>query len=118
MRMTEPLDKQITSVGNVPKLESIYGIAVYDEKDGKVIHIHTILNMEGASPVDYEEKEKEVLEYAKKGLNRDTTKLKVLHAPNMQEISGQYYVNVKDNTLVKIPESEILKKLRDLRKGE
>jgi hypothetical protein len=49
--MTEPLDKQITSVGDVPKLESIYGIAVYDEKDGKVIHMHTILNMKGASPI-------------------------------------------------------------------
>jgi hypothetical protein len=118
MSLTDSFENQYTKVGNVPKLESVYGIALYDPTDGKVIHMHTILNMEGASPVDYQEKEKEVLEYAKKELERDITKLKVLHAPNMQEISGQYYVNVKDNTLVKIPETEILKKLKDLHKGE
>ena len=48
----------------MPKLESVYGIALYDPTDGKIIHMHTILNMEGASPIYPEEKEKEVLEFA------------------------------------------------------
>jgi hypothetical protein len=78
MRLTDPFENQYTKVGNVPKLESDYGIALYDPTDGKVIHMHMILNMEGASPVNPEEKEKEVLEYAKTELNRDITKLYVL----------------------------------------
>ncbi len=114
MRVTEPLDKQITSVGNVPKLESIYGIAVYGKTDGKVIHMHTILNLEGASPIDPQEKEKEVLEHVRTELNHDTSKLSVLHDPNLQDISASYYVNVKEKRLVKIPESEIKKKLKEL----
>ena len=86
-------------------MESIYGIALYDPNDGKIIHMHTILNMEGASSVDPQTKEKE-LEY-------DVTKLSILHAPDLKDISAQYYVNVKEKTLVKIPETEILKRLKE-----
>ncbi len=114
--MTDPFENQYTKIGDVPKLESIYGIVLYDPADGKIAHMHTIINMEGASPVDYQEKEKEVLEYAKTKLKRDVTKLSVLHDPNLGDISAHYYVNVKEKTLIKIPESEIQKKLKDLQK--
>ena len=112
MRLTDPFENQYTKVGKVPKLESVHGIALYDPTDGKIVHMHKILNFEGASPADLQEKEKEVLERARKNLQGDVTKLKVLHTPNMQEISGQYSVNVKENTLVRIPETELLERLR------
>ena len=116
MKLTNPFENQYSTAGKVPKLESVYGIALYDPTDGKIIHMHTILNMEGASPIYPEEKEKEVLEFARTKLKRDTTKLRVLHDPNLKDISAQYYVNVKEATLVKISESEILKKLKDSQK--
>jgi hypothetical protein len=111
--MTEILDNKYVSVGNAPKLESVYGIAVYDPTDGKVVHMHTILNMEGASPINPQEKEKVVLEYVRTELNRDISKLSVLHDTNLQDISANYYVNVNKKKLVKIPESEIEKKLKE-----
>lgn len=116
MRLTDHFENQYTKVGNAPKLESVYGIAIYDPTDGKVIHMHTILNMEGASPIDPQEKEKEVLELVRSELNCDVTNLSVLHDPNLQDISAKYYVNVKEKRLVKIPETEIQKKLKDLQK--
>ena len=82
-------------------MESVYGLALYDPEDGKIVHMHTIVNMEGAPPVNYQEKEKEVLEYARRELERDITKLSVLHAPNLQDISANYYVNVQEKKLVK-----------------
>ena len=114
--MTDPFENQYTNVGNAPKLESIYGIAVFDPADGKVILMHTILNMEGASPIDYQEKEKEVLEFVRSELKRDTTKLSVLHEPNLQDISAQYYVNIEEKRLIKIPESELQKRLKEPQK--
>ena len=43
-------------------------------------------------------------------MNIDTTKLYVLHDPNLNDITAYYHVDVKEKTLVKIPESEIQKK--------
>ena len=96
--------------------ETIVKLILKFRYTGKIIHMHTILNMEGASPVDSQEKAKELLEFAKKELECDITKLSVLHDPNIQDISGQYYVNVNEKTLVKIPESEILKRLKNFQK--
>jgi hypothetical protein len=62
-----------------------------------------------------QEKEKEVLELIRTELNHDTSKLSVLHEPNLQDISASYYVDVKEKRLVRIPETEILK-LNELRK--
>lgn len=95
MELTDPFENQFTTVGKAPKLESIYGIALYDPRDGKIIHMRRILNMKGASRVNPQEKE--VLEFAKKHLEYDVTKLSAIHNPNIQEISGKYYVNVKKN---------------------
>jgi hypothetical protein len=116
--LTDPFENQYLKVGEVPKLESVYGIALYDPSDGKIVYMHRIVNMEGASPVDYQEKEKEVLEFAKTKLKRDVTKLGVLHDANLKDISANYYVNVNEKKLVKIPESEIRKKFEDLGKQE
>src|SRR5688572_4284891 len=116
MRLTEPLENQYTRAGNVPKLESVYGIALYDPADGKVIHMHTILNMEGAYPIDPQVKEKEVLEFVRTELNRDITKLSILHEPNLQNISANYYVNVQEKKLIKIPESEIRDRFKERQK--
>ena len=113
MRLTDPFKNQYNTVGNVAKLESVYGIAMYDATDDKVIHMHTILNMEGPSPIDPQEKEKEVLEFVRTELNRDTTKLSVLHDPNLQDISANYYANIQEKSLVEIPESEIQKRLKE-----
>jgi hypothetical protein len=59
MSLSNPLKNQITSVRNVPKLASIYGIAVYDSYGGKAIQMHTLLIIEGASPLNPQEKAEE-----------------------------------------------------------
>jgi hypothetical protein len=110
--LIERFDSQYTKAGKAPKLESIYGIALYDPKDGKIVYMHRILNMEGASPLEPEKIERELLEFAKKELNYDITKLNVLHDPNIQKISGQYQVDVIKKTLVKIEDFESQKKSR------
>lgn len=104
--LIERFDGQYSKAGKVPKLESIYGVALYDPKDGKIVYMHRILNMEGASPVEPEKKERELLEFAKKELRCDITKLKVLHDPNINEISGEYRVDVRKKSLVKITDAE------------
>jgi hypothetical protein len=117
MKLTDPFENQYFKVGKVPKLGSVHAIALYDPADGKIIHMHRILNMEGATPVDTQEAEKKVLEFVRTELKRDTTKLNVIHDPNLKDISAHYNVNAKEKNLLKIPESEIQKKLKDLQKG-
>ena len=51
--------------------ETIVKLILKFRYTGKIIHKHTILNMEGASPVDSQEKAKELLEFAKKELECD-----------------------------------------------
>ena len=114
--LNDPFENQYIKVGEVPKLESVYGIALYDPADGKIVYMHTIMNMEGASPIDYQEKEREVFEFAETELKHDVTKLSVLHEANLKDISANYYVNVNEKKLVKIPESEI-NKFEDFQKG-
>ena len=103
MRLSDPFENQYSKNGIVPKLESVHGIALYDPVDGQIVHMHTILNFEGASPVDPLEKEREVLEFAGTELNFDVTKLSIIHDRNLKDISANYYVNVREKKLVKVP---------------
>ena len=97
--------------GKTPKLESIYAVAVYEPKDGKIRHMHHVITMENASKVDPQLVEREVIANARKlGYNMDN--LKVLHIPNFKDPRSKYRVDVERKTLIKMPEmtlSEISK---------
>ena len=90
--------------GEAPKLKSIYAVSLYDPKTGTIRHLHRVLSLEGSSPLDPQQIEKNAIANAEK-LGHDVTKLKVLHSPDLQDISGHYRVDVKKTLLVKIDAS-------------
>jgi glycogen debranching enzyme len=92
--MDTDFEKAYAQAGNVPKLKSVYSISLYDPKNGKIHHMHRILNMEGSSPIDPQQVEKNVIAAAKR-LGHDVEKLRVLHAQDLQDISGSYQVDLE-----------------------
>jgi hypothetical protein len=102
--MDTDFDKNYVQVGNVPKLKSVYAISLYDPKDGKIHHMHHVLNMEGSSPMDPKQVEDNVIAMAKK-VGHDVDKLKVLHTPDLKDLSGNFKVDVEKKSLVKVTET-------------
>lgn len=100
--------------GETPKLESIYAVALYDPKDGKIRHMHHVITLENASKTDPQLLERNVIANAKK-LGHNTDSLEVLHVPNFEEDpTSMYQVDVERKTLVKMPEMT----LSEMDKGE
>ena len=107
-----------TQAGEAPKIESIYAIALYDPKDGKIRHMHHVITPENASKkTEPQLLERDVIANAKK-LGHNTDILEVLHIPNLEDPTSMYRVDVERKTLVKISEmtlSEILKNMKKVR---
>jgi hypothetical protein len=108
--MESNIHEMHVQTGDAPKLKSVYAIALYDPNSGKIHHIHHVLTMEGSSPMEPQEVEKNVIATAKK-LGHDVEKLKVLHTQDLQDLSGNYRVDVEKKTLVKLPQRTIPEKV-------
>lgn len=104
--MDMPFDKEYIQTGNAPKLKSVYAISLYDPTDGRICHMHRILNTEGSSPLDPQQMEQNAITNAEK-FGHNVKKLKVLHTPDMQNISGNYRVDLEKKILVKISDPPI-----------
>jgi hypothetical protein len=94
--------------GEIPRLDSIYALALYDPKDGKIRHMHHVITLENASKTDPQLLEKDAIANAKK-LGHNTDSLKVLHLPNFEDPTSVYRVDVERKTLIKIPEMTLSK---------
>jgi hypothetical protein len=94
--------------GKTPNLESIYAISLYDPKNGKILHMHHVLNMEHSSNIEPQQLEKDVVAFAEK-LGHNVKRLKVLHTHDLQDMTLNYRVDVNKKTLVKVSESEFSK---------
>jgi hypothetical protein len=89
-------------IGSRLRLKSAYGIALYDVQNGKIHHLHYIINMGGSVPVDTSAIEKKVLVHAER-LGHDIKTLKILHIPDIKPY-GNYKVDVKNQTLIELPQ--------------
>src|SRR5919197_4142104 len=105
MKINMNFDKNYARSGNAPKLKSVYAISLYDPKDGRIHHMHHVLNMEGSTPMDPKQVEDNVIAMAKK-IGHDVDKLKVLHTPDLQDLSGNFKVDVEKKSLVKVTETK------------
>ena len=101
--MGSDLENSNAQVGNVPKLKSIDTIVLYDPENGKIHHMHRVLNLEGCSPLDPQEVEKNLILTAGK-LGHNIEKLKILHTESLQDISGSYRVDIEKKTLIRLSE--------------
>jgi hypothetical protein len=64
--------------------------------------MHYVLNIAGSLPMEPQQVEKNVIATAKK-IGYEVEKLKVLHTQDLQDISGNYRVDIEKKTLVKLP---------------
>src|SRR5437660_467534 len=86
--------------GNAPKVSATHLVAVYDPADGRVVHMHHVLVMEGGKPVSAEQAEKEAVEHVKRR-GRDAGSLRTLLAErHLHSHRGLFRVDVANQKLV------------------
>jgi hypothetical protein len=85
--------------GKSLKVTESHSVAVYDPKDGRVLHMHHVVVLEGGKSVGAEQAQKEALAAAKRrGLRVE--KLKTLRADLPAEAAGRFKVDVAKQKLV------------------
>ncbi|MGL5931051.1 MAG: hypothetical protein ACRCY8_19125, partial [Dermatophilaceae bacterium] len=60
----DKLRDTMPTVGRVPRLASVDTIALYDPGDGRIVHLHDVLTMEGAEPRSAEDRRRSARETA------------------------------------------------------
>jgi tRNA G37 N-methylase Trm5 len=96
----------IQSVGNTPAVAGIDAVALYEPRDGRIIHMHHVVVFEGARRQSHDELQRRA-EEAAKGLGRKIDGLKTLHIQNFSPAPGKHYrVDAKKSVLVeeKVPD--------------
>ena len=93
----------LQGAGTVPAIASIDAVAVYDSKDGRVVHLHHAVTFEGAEKRrDRESQQKIALETAKQ-FGHSTEGLDVLYVADFEPSNKAYRVDLKSRTLVGEP---------------
>lgn len=87
--------------GDAPAITSVDAVALYDPRDGRVVHMHHVVMFEGAEAQDRERQERNAMEAAR-ALVKNVDELKVLHVPNFQLMGKAFRVDVKALRLVEI----------------
>lgn len=95
----------VQSAGTGPTIESMHAVAVYDKKDGRVCHLHQVIQFAGAERRPQEEHERNARAYAEK-LGHDTANLLCLHIPDFKPFARKYRVDLKRKELVEAPVKE------------
>ena len=96
--------EQNASAGDVPALQSVDAIVIYDPEDGRVRHIHHVFVLYGGTPFDRRTAEKAALVEAE-ALGHRVSSLKLLHVPDFRDVRATYRVDVAKQVLVRIPRS-------------
>ena len=96
-------------VGDTPKMESVYGVAIYDPKNGAIRHMHHLILTSNTAASDPQTIEKEAISIAKR-FGHDVDNLKIIHIEKL-DLNSKYRVDIESKKLVKLPSSlsEILK---------
>ena len=91
----------MNNAGKAPKISKIQNIAVYDPKDGRIIHMHRAVIFEGAHGRALESAERDALEQARR-IGHDTSALKTL-AHDGHLAPGRLSIDLKKNAIVSQP---------------
>ncbi len=90
----------VVTIGNAPAVVKIQAVAVHDARGG-IRHMHHVVVLEGARPVDQEKVTKDAIEQASR-LGHDVSRLKALFVPELQSAGAMYRVDVKRRRLVEL----------------
>jgi hypothetical protein len=100
--MTSDAEHFVDSAGTVPGIASVDVTALYDPHDGRVMHMHHVIALEGAKRRTRDEQQQSAIEAARRlGCNVDG--LEVLHVPDFQPKGRTYRVDPRTKTLVEQP---------------
>lgn len=89
----------IQTAGIAPAVVSVDAVAIYDPKDGRVVHLHHAIRFEGVKASSPDTLRKRAVEAANQ-MGRETEKLAVLHVPNFEPSGDMYRVDLKRQRLV------------------
>lgn len=98
----------IGTAGTAPKLSTSYTTAVYDPKDGRVVHLHHVIVFDGAKTIDRDQAETEAVALARrKGI--DMQKLRALTVESGHQIPrGKVRVDVAGRKIVAVARPPIM----------
>ena len=98
---------RIQTAGSCPEVSSIHTVALFDPKDGRVLHLHESITFAGAKAKTDAELKAEALDYAAR-LGCGVDGLKVLLAKDFQADAPFYVVDLKKKALkaVKPPKAK------------
>jgi hypothetical protein len=90
----------VETMGNAPAVMKIQAVAIHDRR-GEIRHMHHVIVLEGARPVDRASVTKDAVEQASR-LGHDVSRLKALFVPELQSPGAMYRVDVKRGRLVEL----------------
>ena len=90
----------VVTMGNAPAVVNIQAVAVHDGR-GVIRHMHHVIVLEGARPVDREKVTQDALGQASR-LGHDVSRLKALFVPELPPSGGMYRVDTKRRRLVEL----------------
>lgn len=94
---------ELQSVGVVPAVAGIDAVALYDPKDGRVVHMHHTITFEGAERRrDREGCRRTAVESARR-LGREVDGLEMLFVPDFEPSNQAYKVDLDSSRLIAIP---------------
>jgi hypothetical protein len=99
---TERSGSFIQSAGSAPAVSSMDVTALYDLRDGRVIHMHYVITLEGAERRTREEQQQSARESALR-LGCNVEGLAVLHVVDFQPTDKTYRVDLQTRALVEMP---------------
>lgn len=102
--MTESQNSEFfAQVGDTPKIESVYAVALYDPKNGTIFHMHHVILTANSLRPDPQIIEKEAISNAKK-FGHPVDNLEVIHIDKL-DLNSKYRVDIESKKLIKIPGS-------------
>ncbi len=91
---------EIAQAGQVGKVATTRSVVVYNRKDGRIVHIHHVIALEGTEPSTVSENEKAALFHAGRR-GHEESKIAALHVDSASlKEGGHYKVDVKVSQLV------------------
>lgn len=89
----------VQSAGNAPAISSVNLTVLYDPGDGRVVHMHYSIELEGSEPRTPEDQQQSARESAQRlGCNSDS--LEMLHVADFQPSGKTYRVDLQNRVLI------------------
>jgi hypothetical protein len=90
------------SIGEAPRVNACDAVAVYDKRDGRVIHVHYVVAFEGAERKGEEQQEADALHYAR-ALGEVDTEMGTMCVRDLHQDLPPSRFDLESETLVEMP---------------